>query len=127
MVRVLHEEMRCGGVVTGRAGDEGVCLLPLPGVVTSQWKVPPRHIHGRVVPEVLDVAPALQNQGLQPFFAQFLGRPAARDATADYNRVILDVVHHDPTRDRSVFGPWCGTAGQPFGRYARIGTLRKSL
>src|SRR5262249_28248405 len=62
MISILHEEMCSRGVVTGSARDEWILLSPLPAAVAAQRKIPPGQVHGRVVLEVLDVAPALQNE-----------------------------------------------------------------
>src|ERR1700730_2432634 len=96
MVRISDEKMRGGGVATCGPGDQRILFLPLPGIVAAQWKFPPGHIHGRVILDVPDVPPALKNQGLQTFFAEFLGRPAAADAAADHDRIELSGFHQRP-------------------------------
>src|SRR5215472_6989002 len=106
MVGIPHEEVRSGLIATRGARDERILLLILPAAVAAQREFPPGEVHGGIVLDVLDVPPALQHEGLQAFLAQLLGSPAAADAAADNDGVILDVFH-GPTRDRSASAPSC--------------------
>ena len=94
MFPILHEKM-LGGFAEGVASaHHGIVAqhLRMEGVAMGEF--PKLGVCRRVVFDVLDIAAAFQNQGVQAAFGELFGRPSARHPRADHDRIIpVRIIH----------------------------------
>ena len=89
MVCILYEKMGRVFAVAGRFADERIVVDHLPRQGAAMRQLPGHQVRRRIVLDVLDVAPALEDERLQPLLAELLRRPSARDPRADDDCVVL--------------------------------------
>ena len=93
VVGIANEKMGRVFPEPGGFGNQRICLVELARHPPPVGEFPGVLIPGRVVFEVFDIAPALQYQGLQALFAQFLGSPSPRDPRPDHDGVKMVFRH----------------------------------
>ena len=94
MLGVFHEKMRVVFAVSVAPGNTGVGFAYGQRHLAPVLEIPGHFIGGGVVLAVLHVAPALQQQGLDPVVAKLFGGVAAAHARADHDRLVGIVVIH---------------------------------
>src|SRR5579859_1812188 len=89
MFLVFYEEVLGGFAVGVAAGHDGVVVEDFQGELAAVGKVPGIFCGGGIVLEVFHGAAAFEQEGCQALFAEFFCGPAAADAGADDDGVVL--------------------------------------
>jgi hypothetical protein len=89
MCFIGYEEMFCGFAVGVAAAEDGVVVEDGVGQAAAVREFPGRFGGGGIVFEMFHVPTAFEEEGFQAFAAEFFGGPAAADAGADDDGVVV--------------------------------------
>ena len=93
MLVVFDEEMVRILLPRTRSAENRIGLTCGVGDLTTLFKLVGHFVCRRIICDVLHIAAPLENQRLESFLCQLLGRPATADSRADDNGIVTSLLN----------------------------------